>query len=123
VTVMTNVPSEGNTIAKMLKSSPARPASVMARPPTRFGTKAATDPVNGVLTKHCRRTDVIVDKTTRAPKKIGAMKERLALMLLIAAAVSACGNAAIGPVAMGPVDHECHGNRARSQGSGCEDNP
>jgi hypothetical protein len=66
---------------------------------------------------------VIDDKTTSGPEKSGATKERLALMLLIAVAVSACGNAATGPVAMGPVDHECHGNPARSQASGCEDNP
>jgi len=40
----------------------------------------------------------------------------IALMLIVVAALSACANAVIGP-----VDHECHGNRARSYGSGCED--
>jgi hypothetical protein len=37
-------------------------------------------------------------------------------MLIIAVAISACGD-----VAIGPVDHECHSNPARSQGSGCDD--
>jgi hypothetical protein len=37
-------------------------------------------------------------------------------MFIIAMTVSACGN-----VAIGPVDHECHGNPERSQGSGCDD--
>ncbi len=40
------------------------------------------------------------------------------MMLLVAVAVAACGTAAVGP-----VDYECHGNPARSQGSGCEDYP
>jgi hypothetical protein len=39
---------------------------------------------------------------------------RIAATLIIAAPLSACGTAAIGP-----VDHECHANAARSQGSGC----
>ena len=39
---------------------------------------------------------------------------RIAVTLIIAAPVSACGTAAIGP-----VDHECHASPARSQGSGC----
>jgi hypothetical protein len=37
-------------------------------------------------------------------------------MLIVVAILSACANAVIGP-----VDHECHGNPARSYGSGCED--
>jgi hypothetical protein len=41
---------------------------------------------------------------------------RLALMLLVAAVLSACADAVIDE-----VDHSCHGNPARSQGSGCED--
>ena len=49
-------------------------------------------------------------------KTFGVRKESLALMLIIAVVVSACGN-----VAIGPVDHECHANPARSHGSGCED--
>jgi hypothetical protein len=39
-----------------------------------------------------------------------------ALMLIVAAVLSACANAAIGP-----VDHSCAANAARSQGSGCDD--
>jgi hypothetical protein len=62
-------------------------------------------------------------ETTSALKNLGIRTEILALMLIVAAAVSACGTAATGPVAIGTVDHECHGNPARSQGSGCEDNP
>jgi hypothetical protein len=46
---------------------------------------------------------------------IGEMRY-IALMLIVVAALSACANAVIGP-----VDHECHGNPARSYGSGCED--
>jgi hypothetical protein len=45
----------------------------------------------------------------------GAMR-KFAVMLIAVAALSACANAVIGP-----VEHECHGNPARSQGSGCED--
>jgi hypothetical protein len=41
---------------------------------------------------------------------------RFALILIVAASVSACANAVIGP-----VDHSCHANPARSQGSGCDD--
>jgi hypothetical protein len=41
---------------------------------------------------------------------------RLTMMLIIAILLSACGNLPIGP-----VDHECHIDPARSQGSGCED--
>jgi hypothetical protein len=41
---------------------------------------------------------------------------RFTLILIAVAALSACASAVIGP-----VDHECHGNPARSQGSGCED--
>jgi hypothetical protein len=40
----------------------------------------------------------------------------LILMLIIGVSVSACGK-----VVLGPVDHECHVDPARSQGSGCED--
>jgi hypothetical protein len=40
------------------------------------------------------------------------------MMLLVAVTVAACGTASVVP-----VDHECHGNPARSQGSGCEDYP
>jgi hypothetical protein len=63
------------------------------------------------------------DETQIAGSEFDAWMERLALMLIMAAALSACGNAATGPVATGPVDHECHGNPARSQGSGCENYP
>jgi uncharacterized protein YceK len=42
--------------------------------------------------------------------------KKLVLMLLVAAALSGCAK-----LALGPVDHECHGNPARSWGSGCED--
>jgi hypothetical protein len=49
-------------------------------------------------------------------KNFGVRKGSLALMLIIAVAVSACGD-----VAIGPVDHQCHANPARSQGSGCDD--
>ncbi len=42
--------------------------------------------------------------------------QRLILMLVIAVCVSACGNRD-----NGPVDHECHGNPGRAQGSGCDD--
>jgi hypothetical protein len=62
-------------------------------------------------------------ETAPAAKRYGVRKESVALMLIIAMAVSACGTAATRPVAVGPVDHECHGNPARSQGSGCDDYP
>jgi hypothetical protein len=39
----------------------------------------------------------------------------LAMMLIIAISLSACGN-----VAIGPVDHSCAGNPGRSEGSGCD---
>lgn len=42
----------------------------------------------------------------------------LALMLVIAGALAGCAGAAVGP-----VDHECHGNPQKSWGSGCEDYP
>lgn len=64
----------------------------------------------------------MTDELQSAAKRFGAWAERLAVILIMAA-LSACGNAPHGPVAVGPVDHECHGNPARSQGSGCEDNP
>jgi hypothetical protein len=38
-----------------------------------------------------------------------------ALMLIIAAFLSACGD-----VVIGPVDHSCAGNPGRSHGSGCD---
>jgi hypothetical protein len=41
---------------------------------------------------------------------------RLALILIVAAALSACANMAIGP-----VEHGCVANPQRGQGSGCED--
>jgi hypothetical protein len=41
---------------------------------------------------------------------------RLTMMLIVAVALSACNT-----LAFGPVDHECHIDPARSQGSGCED--
>jgi hypothetical protein len=47
--------------------------------------------------------------------EIGVRTQGLVLMLIIAMAVSACGN-----VPIGPVDHGCHVNPARAQGSGCE---
>jgi hypothetical protein len=65
----------------------------------------------------------MADEMQIAAKKFAAWTERLAAMLIIAAALSACGSAPSGPVVIGPVDHECHGNPARSQGSGCEDYP
>ncbi len=49
-------------------------------------------------------------------KRFGVRKGSLALMLIIAASLAACGD-----VAIGPVDHECHANPAKSQGSGCDD--
>jgi hypothetical protein len=62
-------------------------------------------------------------ETTSAPNKFSIRTEILALMFVIAAVISACGTGETGSAAVGPVDHECHGNPARSQGSGCEDNP
>jgi hypothetical protein len=50
-----------------------------------------------------------------APDYSGGMRH-LALILVIAAILSACANAVIGP-----VDHSCAANPARSQGSGCDD--
>jgi hypothetical protein len=41
---------------------------------------------------------------------------RLALILIVAAALSVCANMAIGP-----VEHGCVANPQRGQGSGCED--
>jgi hypothetical protein len=38
------------------------------------------------------------------------------MMLIVAVALLACNK-----LALGPVDHECHIDPARSQGSGCED--
>ena len=50
------------------------------------------------------------------PSYIGAMRY-LALWLLIAASLAACG----GNVPIGPVDHSCAVNPSRGQGgSGCE---
>jgi hypothetical protein len=49
-------------------------------------------------------------------KKFGVRKGSFALMLIIAASLAACGD-----VVIGPVDHECHVNPGRSQGSGCDD--
>jgi hypothetical protein len=46
---------------------------------------------------------------------LGEMRD-LVLMLLIVAVLSACAG-----VVIDDVDHSCHGNPARSQGSGCED--
>ena len=48
-------------------------------------------------------------------KRLGERLVRFTATLLIAAAVSACGTAAIGP-----VNHACPGSPARSQGSGCD---
>jgi len=58
------------------------------------------------------KTDVIDEK------RFGVRKESLALLLAIAASLAACGDVATGPI--GPVDHECHGNPTRSEGSGCD---
>jgi len=41
---------------------------------------------------------------------------RLILLLIVAAALTACGD-----VVIGPVDHSCPGNPRRAQGSGCDD--
>jgi hypothetical protein len=57
------------------------------------------------------------DKMKCAPKTFRVRKGSLALMLIIAVAVAACDTAV-----SGPVDHECHANPGRSQGSGCEHN-
>jgi hypothetical protein len=62
------------------------------------------------------RPDIVGKADMINEKTFGVRKESLALMLIIAVVVSACGN-----VAIGPVDHECHANPARSHGSGCED--
>jgi len=40
----------------------------------------------------------------------------LILTLMAGAFLAACGQ-----IVLGPVDHECHVDPARSQGSGCED--
>jgi hypothetical protein len=40
----------------------------------------------------------------------------LALMIIVAAFLSACGN-----VVIGPVDHSCPTDRSREQGSGCSE--
>jgi hypothetical protein len=42
----------------------------------------------------------------------------LVLIVLVAATLTGCAGATIGP-----VDHECHVNPQRSWGSGCEDYP
>jgi hypothetical protein len=41
---------------------------------------------------------------------------RLALMLIVAASLSACGTAIVGP-----VDHSCAANPMKGQGSGCDE--
>jgi len=41
---------------------------------------------------------------------------RFALMLIIAASLTACADAVIGP-----VDHSCAANPIKGQGSGCDD--
>jgi hypothetical protein len=41
---------------------------------------------------------------------------RLALMLIVAASLSACATAIIGP-----VDHSCAVNPVKGQGSGCDE--
>jgi hypothetical protein len=56
------------------------------------------------------------DKAKTIRQRLDARLVRIATTLIVAAAVSACGTAAIGP-----VDHECHSNPARSRGSGCSD--
>ena len=42
--------------------------------------------------------------------------QKLILMLILAAALSACGD-----VPVGPVDHSCASNPKLSQGSGCDE--
>jgi hypothetical protein len=54
-------------------------------------------------------------RASRAQQAVNDMK-KLVLMLLVAAALAGCAK-----LALGPVDHECHANPARSWGSGCED--
>jgi hypothetical protein len=51
----------------------------------------------------------------RQPNLYHRGMRRLTMMLIIAVLLSACGK-----LALGPVDHECHIDPARSQGSGCE---
>lgn len=41
---------------------------------------------------------------------------QVALMLIVAGALSACGD-----VVVGPVDHSCHSNPSLGQGSGCSE--
>jgi len=53
-----------------------------------------------------------------AARTLDGLPPSLAMMFLVAVAVAACGTASVVP-----VDHECHGNPARSQGSGCADYP
>jgi len=54
--------------------------------------------------------------TAAIPRGYNNGMRHFAVMLLVAAALSACGD-----VAVGPVDHSCHSNPARSQGSGRDD--
>jgi hypothetical protein len=54
--------------------------------------------------------------TASIPRGYNYEMRHLALILIIAAALSACGD-----IAVGPVDHSCPSNPAKSQGSGCED--
>jgi hypothetical protein len=51
----------------------------------------------------------------RSPTRYYRGMRRLTIMLIITVGVSACGD-----IPIGPVDHECHIDPARSQGSGCE---
>jgi len=52
--------------------------------------------------------------TRRIPRGYIDKMRHFAVMLIIAAALSACANAVIGP-----VDHSCAANPARDEGSGC----
>ena len=54
--------------------------------------------------------------THPVPRGYNSEMRHFALMLIVVAALSACGNAVIGP-----VDHECHSNPAWSLGSGCSE--
>ncbi len=58
--------------------------------------------------------NVEVSVTPVAPDRLPTILRKPVLILVIAASLSGCADAAFGP-----VDHECHGSPFRSHGSGC----